>query len=161
MKLTLPAFISQIFHRKKVTILIVDDVGKPLVDVQNFFKEGHQRYDVIIASSVEEAKQQIKEQQPDYAVIDLNLDVKGYEGIEIIEFIFYQYPNIQTIILSGFPLQGDVEKRLNKDFSGFPEELNKLKEHYVYKGTQHSGGYLVVLLETLEQLEKERKRKKQ
>ncbi len=142
----------------RVKVLIVDDAGKPLDDVQNFFKDHHNNYDVIIASSVETAKKQLEDKNPHYAVIDLSLDnsSREYEGFEVIKFIFDQDELItRPMILSGYKPE-DVEKHLDEEFAGFPKKLEELKRNYIYKGTTHSGGYLVELLEKLNRMEKEK-----
>jgi len=152
-------FPSKLGKPKK--LLVVDDAGGPLADIQNYFNHHQKGYEVIIASTVEEAEKMLKEYLPDYAAIDLRLLNEGespyqnveYQGIEVIGTILAERMETKPIILSGHKWE-EVEETVEKKFAQFPEMISDLKSNYVYKGTRDAGGYIKILLDTLRRLEK-------
>jgi len=166
--------LSRLFFKKKsVKVLVVDDEGKPLTEIQNFAKKSHpdhsHNYEIVIAYSVETARTCLEREQPDYAVIDLNLKHSKeptFDGIDIIAAIFENEFRTIPIILSRYPFKGEVRKRLKQLLSlGFNdkeknEQLKQLEGRYIHKTSRsgHPTGYVGVLFEVLEREQRNRKK---
>jgi CheY-like chemotaxis protein len=160
----LPSLFS--FRKTRKCLLVVDDYGAPLADIQNYFNNYQKDYEVIIASSVEKAKETLEEHSPDHAAIDLmlgdehnreDIDV-DYRGLEIIEFIIRNNITTKPIILSARSWE-EVENKIKEKFPNSSIQ-DDLRDNYVYKGTSDAGGYVGVLLNTLRRLEKVKEQNK-
>jgi ActR/RegA family two-component response regulator len=88
-------------------ILLVDDDES----VRSSIEEGlaMMGFEVVAASSVKDALQQIVSQKFDVLVTDLHLPDAG-DGFGLVTAMRHVHPDAQTIILSGFP---DVDKAMN------------------------------------------------
>ncbi len=73
---------NALVERPKEVILAVDDEPMSLMATRNFFGI---RYDVITASSGEEALTKIREEKPDLVLLDLHMD--GMDGLEVLQRI--------------------------------------------------------------------------
>jgi DNA-binding NtrC family response regulator len=83
----------------KKKILIVDDI----VELIDLLKMTLENYDVISTNSYEEAKDKIKNNKCDLAIVDMHLGVRE-TGLDIIKEIETNSKSTKIIILSGLYL---------------------------------------------------------
>ena len=83
-------------------ILVVDGIPEYLDVIGVILPE---EYAVDKALSLEEAKEKIKENPPDLAIIDVRLneeDETNKEGLELLRWIKENYPSIKVIMISAY-----------------------------------------------------------
>ena len=84
-------------HRRE-WILLVDDSDAFRERLARAFSD--RGYKVLSARNYEEAMQQVREQSPDYAVVDLRMP--GRSGLELVRDLKGLDPTIRVLVLSGF-----------------------------------------------------------
>lgn len=152
-------------------LLLIDDSGRILADFQNYLNRYQLgRYDIKQAADVESAQQIVEEFDPQFAVVDLQLNTpslshsKGnskngidseLKGLQFIKFVLEKKLPCRFVILSGFAYEDEykagerVKDIIEKTFDGFPDKdkiLQDIQQHYVFKG---GGNYILAVLDKL------------
>lgn len=83
---------------QKPLILICDDDPEMLRTLNLSFRSS---YDVVIANSVNRAKELAERYDFDAAIVDLNFEGQEYDGIHLIDFLSKKTPATFLIVLSG------------------------------------------------------------
>ncbi len=86
------------------TILVIDDDQSILPSLTQYITE--KGYKALNASTAMQGLEHIKQHQPQVLVLDLELP--DLQGLELLEKIQKEYPDIQTIIISGIGKMNDV-----------------------------------------------------
>lgn len=146
-------------------VLIVDDLGKDLTNPSNFLRK---KYQVIVASSVEEAKNLLIKEQPKYALIDLELSgtdqSEEFDGIQLFKFIFEKKLSTKPVVVSSHSFEVTkpyFEKHL-KELCGdkLESELKDIQDNYIDKLSSYNCLQAIEdKLETLERASKSAKEK--
>jgi CheY-like chemotaxis protein len=139
---------------QRKTILHVDDEEHIREQLGRFLKK---KYDVIKASTIEEARKVIATQDLDFIIVDLKLSgPKEFSGVELILYTIRLKPKTKTIILTGYlydQAKGEIQKRLEKEgiLKGGECEpfLDELKKNFISKGGPN---YIEAVLKKLEEL---------
>jgi DNA-binding NtrC family response regulator len=110
---------------KNIKVLLVDDEK----DFVNSLSERIQmrELDSKIAYDGEQALELVTDEIPDVVVLDLRMP--GIDGLEVLERLKKNYPNVQVIILTGHGSDEDekVSKRLGAyDYLQKPVSIDKL-----------------------------------
>ncbi|MBD3229925.1 MAG: response regulator [Candidatus Lokiarchaeota archaeon] len=147
------------------TILHIDDNEELLRNVKNFFKD---KYKVIGATSIEEAKKLILTEDFDYAFIDLQLDHSSeYGGISLINFTKRNKPNAKTIIVSAYfydQVKEDLKQVLldqcKKDEiyneKDVMDTLNEIEKDYICKGDPNQN-FFKAIFKKMQKLDNKKK----
>jgi CheY-like chemotaxis protein len=95
---------------KKRCLLYVDDSADLAGLVKTFFEKRFPAYEVLLASSVEEALQQLHAARdsgelPHAIVADANLQARN-DGVTLVEAVRAEFPRMRTILVSGAPRNG-------------------------------------------------------
>lgn len=140
-------------------VLVVDDEKHIREDLKKHLVK--ENYEVVTASTVEEARKHILCEKFNYAVVDLRLEAVSWEfaGIKIINFAKRNQPKIKTIVLSGFTFD-DVEKALRKELEDEIDSekiLEEIKRDYILKGGKEN--YITAVLDKLKAFEEKTEKK--
>lgn len=112
--------------------LIVDDIPE-YVDTMEVYLEN--RFDVLTAQSLEEAKSLLKENPIDLAIIDIRLneeDPDNKEGIDLLKWLRERMPEAGVIVMSAYKEFDYAVEALNAGADYFmrkpidPDELNSV-----------------------------------
>ncbi len=82
----------------KANVLLVDDDIEILETSKILLSD---EFNIETCKSVDAAKRKIAQQSFDVAVVDLNFEGQAYDGIDLLDFIIVEHPNMQLIVLSG------------------------------------------------------------
>lgn len=88
------------------SILVVDDEAAVTLSLEGFFRQ--KGYEVLKAFYGDQALQQIEQKRPSVVILDLQMP--GINGIEVLEKIHSDYPEIKTLVITGF--SDDYQKQL-------------------------------------------------
>ena len=88
--------------------MVVDDEAAVTLSLEGFFRQ--KGYEVLKAFYGDQALQQIKEKRPSVVILDLQMP--GINGLEVLEKINKDYPEIKTLVITGF--SDDYEKQLER-----------------------------------------------
>ncbi len=82
------------------TIIVEDDIldFTYLKNLINWEEQGFLLYDKTTTGI--EAFETIKEENPDIVITDMNMP--GLDGVEVIKYLYHNYPSIKIIVLSGY-----------------------------------------------------------
>lgn len=111
--------------RMKKHILLVDDEA----DIRDVLSQALQvkGYRVSSAEAGHEALRMVKTDPPDLLVSDLQME--DADGLELIEEIKKQYPNLPVILLTGMIFDADViRETINKKVSCYIEKTASLQK---------------------------------
>lgn len=132
------------------TILIVDDE----THMRNNLREFLEDYEIIDVDSREKMEEIIKTRRFNYAIIDLKLDNSSeYGGIEVFRLMKQTQPTVRCIILSAYPLEGEVERQFNELLKNEPNSdmiLREARENYISKGGERN--YILAVIDKLEEM---------
>ena len=112
--------------------LIVDDIPE-YVDTMEVYLED--RFDVLTAQSLEEAKSVLKNNQIDLAIIDIRLDEEdpgNKEGLDLLKWLKKRMPESSVIVMSAYKEFDYAVEALNAGADYFmrkpidPDELNSV-----------------------------------
>jgi len=112
--------------------LIVDDIPE-YVDTMEVYLED--RFDVLTAQSLEEAKSVLKDNPIDLAIIDIRLneeDPGNKEGIDLLKWLRERMPEAGVIVMSAYKEFDYAVEALNAGADYFmrkpigPDELNSV-----------------------------------
>ncbi len=113
----------------KYKILIVEDNMVDRTLLKNILIGMHDRFDVIEASSSEEALKFIKQSQPDLMLLDI--DLPGQNGLQFLETMHQNgFRKIPVLLVSSFSSEEDKEKGFElgaMDFINKPINANDVK----------------------------------
>jgi DNA-binding NtrC family response regulator len=87
-------------------MMIVDDEETLTYSLYQSFILAQQNYEVVTASSGEEASAKLKSARFDLVITDISMP--GMSGIDLLNFIKENYPNTEVIIMTAY---GSDEKR--------------------------------------------------
>jgi len=131
-------------------ILIVDDEAH----IRNNLREFLEDYEITDVDSREKVEEVIKTRHFDYAIIDLKLDNSSeYGGVEVFRLMKQTQPTVHCIILSAYPLEGEVERQFNESLKNEPNSdmiLREAKENYISKGGERN--YILAVIDKLDEL---------
>ncbi|MEZ5673408.1 MAG: response regulator [Thiotrichaceae bacterium] len=131
-------------------VLVVDDEEH----IRNSLREFLDKYQIVDVASREEMEEAVKSQQFDYAIIDLKLDNSSeYGGIEVFKLMKQTQPTVHCIILSAYPLEGEVEKQFDellKSELNSAMILEEARENYISKGGEKN--YILAVIDKLNEL---------
>jgi len=80
------------------SLLIVEDDGPLATMLRRSFQQ--RAYNVLSASSLDEAECMLATYAPELAVVDLNLP--GRSGLECVKFLHHRDPAMKIVVLTGF-----------------------------------------------------------
>ncbi|NIM17856.1 MAG: response regulator [Candidatus Aminicenantes bacterium] len=139
-------------------VLLVDDETHILRDLGKHLRKW--KYEVYMASTVEEARKIISCKSLDYAIIDLKLDFTSeFGGIKVVNYVKKNQPKIKPIVLSAYPFE-DVKDQLKEELEKEHEPeriLKELEKNYIWKGGKKN--YILAILDKLDALGKNNKSK--
>lgn len=110
--------------------MIVDDIPE-YVDTMEAYLED--RFDVLKAHSLEEAKTVVKDNHVDLAIIDIRLkedDTDNKEGLDLLKWLKHKMPAVGIIVMSAYKEFDYAVEALNTGADYFmrkpidPDELN-------------------------------------
>ncbi|MCD6305482.1 MAG: sigma-54-dependent Fis family transcriptional regulator, partial [Deltaproteobacteria bacterium] len=107
------------------TVLVVDDEKSILQSLTGILSD--EGFDVLTAESGTEALEKIRELMPDLVLLDIWMP--GIDGIETLQKIKEDYPNLQVVMMSG---HGSIETAVKAtkigayDFVEKPLSIDKL-----------------------------------
>jgi CheY-like chemotaxis protein len=131
-------------------ILIVDDEAH----IRNNLREFLEDYEITDVDSREKVEEVIKTRHFDYAIIDLKLDNSSeYGGVEVFRLMKQTQPTVHCIILSAYPLEGEVERQFNESLKNEPNSdmiLKEARENYISKGGERN--YILAVVDKLNEL---------
>ena len=113
-------------------ILIVDDIPEYLDTLEVYLED---RFEVLKALSLEEAKNILNDTRVDLAIIDIRLkenDPENKEGLELLTWLKEKYPDVKVIVMSAYREFDFAVEALNLGADYFmrkplePEELNEV-----------------------------------
>lgn len=102
-------------------ILIVDDAPDWRATLAGLIQDVHPELKVITASSMDEAKDQLAQQDFALAIIDVRLDEsdeKNTEGLDLMEFISTHYARTQSLVVTGYANLETVRRAMHPSESG-------------------------------------------
>ena len=99
-----------VFFAEKDKILFVDDDP---VNTEHFVLSFEEEYDIITATSGEEALD-IFQQQPDISVVISDQRMDGMTGVELLSTIYARYPDTVRIIITGYVDVSDIIDAINR-----------------------------------------------
>ncbi|MHC1551739.1 response regulator transcription factor [Phyllobacterium sp. K27] len=82
---------------RRLLIIVEDDIAFAKTLKRSFERRD---YDVLLASSLEELDETLKENSPGYAVVDLKL--AGASGLACVEALHAHNPSMLIVVLTGF-----------------------------------------------------------
>ena len=88
---------STTIHKRRGTLLVVDDEEGPRQSLRVIFKD---EYDLLMAEDGPTAIELAKQHPIDVAVLDIRM--AGMSGIEVLERLKYVNPNIEAIMMTAF-----------------------------------------------------------
>ena len=115
-------------------ILIVDDIPEYLDTLEVYLED---RFEVLKALSLEEAKNILNDTRVDLAIIDIRLkedDPENKEGLDLLTWLKDKYPDVKVIVMSAYREFDFAVEALNLGADYFmrkplePEELNTVIE---------------------------------
>lgn len=80
------------------SILVVDDEAAVTFALEGFFRQ--KGYDVLKAFYGDQALEQIEQKRPSVVILDLQMP--GINGVEVLRKIKSDYPEIKTLVITGF-----------------------------------------------------------
>lgn len=104
------------------SILVVDDIPDYVDAIEGFLFD---EYNVLKAFGIDDAKELIKKEKVDAAIIDVRLneeDEENKEGLDLLEWIKENYPEIPVVMMSAY-----------REFEYAVEALNKGAEYFLRK----------------------------
>lgn len=141
-----------ILKTKRASILVVDDEPEFCEHLKSFLVE--KNFQVRVASTVEEAKRLINQEEFDYVTVDLMMKTENTQcgewgGIEIFNLLKVKSEQLQEsksdvkmkiIVLSAYSLS-DVAKE-------YPREAYEMQKFFISKGDPNRN-YILAVLEML------------
>lgn len=103
-------------------ILIVDDIEEYLTSLENALKN---EYKIVKAKTLEEAKEKMKKEKIDIAIVDIRLsekDMSNKDGLVFLEWVKMNYPEVPVIMMSAY-----------KEFDLAVEALNLGAKYFLKK----------------------------
>jgi len=97
------------------SILVVDDEAAVTLALEGFFRQ--KGYEVLKAFYGDQALQQIEQKRPSVVILDLQMP--GINGIQVLEKIRSDYPEIKTLVITGF-------------LDDYQEQLERLKADKIW-----------------------------
>jgi DNA-binding NtrC family response regulator len=110
--------------------LIVDDIPEYVDTIETYLED---RFDVLKAGSLDEARKILADNQIDLAIIDIRLnedDPENREGLELLTWLKERVPDVKVIVMSAYREFDFAVEALNAGADYFmrkpldPDELN-------------------------------------
>ena len=98
---------STTFHKRRGTLLVVDDEDGPRQSLRVIFKD---EYDMLMAEDGPTAIDLAQKHPIDVAVLDIRM--AGMSGIEVLERLKYVNPNIEVIMMTAFETTDTIRQAL-------------------------------------------------
>ena len=98
---------STTFHKRRGTLLVVDDEDGPRQLLRVIFKD---EYDMLMAEDGPTAIDLAQKHPIDVAVLDIRM--AGMSGIEVLERLKYVNPNIEAIMMTAFETTDTIRQAL-------------------------------------------------
>ena len=98
---------STTFHKRRGTLLVVDDEDGPRQSLRVIFKD---EYDMLMAEDGPTAIELAQKHPIDVAVLDIRM--AGMSGIEVLERLKYVNPNIEVIMMTAFETTDTIRQAL-------------------------------------------------
>ena len=98
---------STTIHKRRGTLLVVDDEEGPRQSLRVIFKD---EYDLLMAEDGPTAIELAKQHPIDVAVLDIRM--AGMSGIEVLERLKYVNPNIEAIMMTAFETTDTIRQAL-------------------------------------------------
>ena len=89
-------------------IMVVDDELEICAFLKSFFEE--RMYEVITATSGEEALRKVEKEHPQVILLDLKMP--GRDGIEILRELKQKYPKIKVIMVTAVETSDKIEQAI-------------------------------------------------
>lgn len=107
------------------TVLVVDDEDNFLTLLQWFLRQ--RGYDVVTASSVEQAMDRLDRHEIDVALIDIKLGAG--DGLMLLGEVARRSPELNVLIMTAYPTAGSAKQAFDKGASRYltkPVDLQEL-----------------------------------
>ena len=115
---------------RKFKVIIAEDEYRIRSNIASKITEVHSRFSVTAAAEDgREALTLIKKEQPDLLITDIRMPV--LDGLELIEELYFSYPELPVIILSGYDDFSYAQKAIHfgvKDYILKPVSKKELSE---------------------------------
>jgi two-component system, sensor histidine kinase and response regulator len=98
---------STTFHKRRGTLLVVDDEDGPRQSLRVIFKD---EYDMLMAEDGPTAIDLAQKHPIDVAVLDIRM--AGMSGIEVLERLKYVNPDIEVIMMTAFETTDTIRQAL-------------------------------------------------
>src|ERR1700690_2214036 len=98
---------STTFHKRRGTLLVVDDEDGPRQSLRVIFKD---EYDMLMAEDGPTAIDLAQKHPVDVAVLDIRM--AGMSGIEVLERLKYVNPDIEVIMMTAFETTDTIRQAL-------------------------------------------------
>jgi len=111
-------------------VLVVDDIPEYIDTLEVYLED---RFEVLKAQNIEEAKKILGHTRIDLAIIDIRLkedDPENKEGLELLTWLKERYPDVKVIVMSAYREFDFAVEALNLGADYFmrkpldPDELN-------------------------------------
>ena len=89
-------------------IMVVDDELEICAFLKSFFEE--RMYEVIVATSGEEALRKVEKERPQVILLDLKMP--GRDGIEILKELKQKYPKTKVIMVTAVETSDKIEQAI-------------------------------------------------
>jgi DNA-binding NtrC family response regulator len=107
-------------------LLIVDDEETLTFSLYQSFILAKQNYEVVTASSGEEALEKIKEKPFDLVISDISMP--GMSGLDLLSFIRQINPHTKVIIMTAYGSDEKREEAFDKGAVGYIEKPFEIRE---------------------------------
>jgi DNA-binding NtrC family response regulator len=107
-------------------LLIVDDEETLTFSLYQFFILAKQNYEVITASTGEEAWEKINHEKFDLVITDIKMP--GMSGLELLALIKKHYPHLEVIVMTAYGSEDKKEEAMNHGAAFYLEKPFEMKE---------------------------------
>jgi len=117
------------------TILIVDDAPDWRATLAGLIQDVHPELRVITASSMDEAKEQLGQQDFALAIIDVRLDEsdeKNTDGLDLMEFISAHHAGTPCLVVTGYANLETVRRAMHPSASGTRPAVDYIEKDKIH-----------------------------
>ena len=136
---------------KNRAILVVDDEKDVREKLQKVLERRLPNFTIYPASTLEEAKEIVKNKKLFSAIIDIQLgrtDSLEYGGVDIFQYVNQKQPKAELVMISGYHSIEDAEEHYPQQGKPVNKDMwNKMKNSFISKGGDEN--YISAILKRL------------